>query len=140
MRRFSEYLDEKLHVSKSMNASSDLSREILESFCISDNDGEIASAISSWVDANLIDKVFYYANLETLREAMKEGMPWTIAKKFGFDGDDIMDCQDELDRCEEIVDDGDITILANGNMIACLNHTGAMYCTREEIYNIVKRR
>lgn len=146
MKDIQEYIIEKLSLNskdivkrEAHTARTKLIRSIMDHIGLDEFD-TWRKYIYDWVSDNNVSQVFYYADPETLFSAVGNGMPKDIADDFEQENRFIELCQDELDRCKELVNDTTepASIMANENMFAFVSNLGTLYCTVEKIQNLNK--
>ena len=96
-------------------------------------DEEIVEVIEKWVTDNHIQEIFYYGDIETLEEGRNAGMPEEIMEDFDTSNEAIMNCQEELEKCEDIYDEDSFNIKANENLLAFLGDYGGLYASKKKM-------
>ena len=139
MKHINDFILEKFKLNSNNAKFNKYNKELIEDIITHfglEKDNKINKYIEEWVTFNNVDKVFYYADKESLEEGKNAGMSDDILNNFNTDYSKNEKCQYELDKCKEVYDEDGLTIQYNKNMIAFLSDIGAVYCTNKEIDKI----
>jgi len=136
MKDIKQFIIEKFKIN-SKNAKNDLNytkiiNSIAEHFGFT-KDEDIIEVIETWVIDNHIQEIFYYGDDETLEEGRNAGMPEEIMKDFDTSNEAIMNCQEELEKCEDIYDEDSFNIKGNENLLAFLGDYGGLYASKKKM-------
>ena len=128
MKNINQFISEKFKINSNTahKNNEELVKDILEHFSINESDNW-SDHIHDWVNKYDVKKVRYIGDIETLEEGRNAGMDEKILDDFNTDDEAVMDCQDELEKCEDVLDDLGLSIKYNENIIAYLSDTGGLY-------------
>ena len=128
MKNINQFISEKFKINSNTahKNNEELVKDILEHFSINESD-QWSDYIHDWVNKYDVKKVRYIGDIETLEEGRNAGMNEKILDDFDTDSEAVIDCQDELEKCEDVLDDLGLSIKYNENIIAYLSDTGGLY-------------